>query len=75
MQYNLFGQFIKAKREQLGIKQGTFAINSDIEPAILCRIENLKQDTKLNVLVKIANGFGLSASELLKEYEKEYEHI
>ena len=47
-----------------------FAIDNDIEPAILSRIENLKQDIKIGVLIKIANGFNSTPAKLLLEFEK-----
>ena len=72
MQYNKFGQFVRAKREAIRpkVSLNSFALNNDIEPAILCRVENLKQDVKLNVVSKIANGFGMRVSDLLAEYEE-----
>lgn len=70
MQYNELGKFIKNKRLSIGITLNKFAIENDIEPAVLSRIENLKQDIKIGVLVKIANGFNLTLSQLLSEFEK-----
>lgn len=70
MQYNNIGKFIRANRLKLNQTLNNFAINNNIEPAILSRIENGKQDIKLGVLNKIAKGFSLKASELLIEYEK-----
>ena len=71
MSYEKFGKYIKEKRESLQPKvaQNAFALENEFEPAILCRIENCKQDTKLNVLAKIAKGFNLKASQLLEEFE------
>ena len=46
-----------------------FALEIDVDSAILSRIENLKQDIKLTVLRKIANGFGKKPSEFLSEFE------
>lgn len=71
MQYNEFGKFIKNKRLLTGSTLNKFAIENDIEPAILSRIENLKQDIKLGILTKIANGFNVTPAELLMEFEKE----
>ena len=71
MQYNEFGKFIKNKRLLTGSTLNKFAIENDIEPAILSRIENLKQDIKLGILKKIANGFNVTPAELLMEFEKE----
>ena len=70
MQYEKFGLFIKEKRQKLGISLNKFCFDNNIEPAILSRIENLKQEIKLDVLNKIANGFGLTVGELITEFEK-----
>ncbi len=72
MQYKNFGKFLKNKRESIKPKMtlNKFAINNDIEPAIISRIENMKQDVKLVVLGKIANGLEMTVSELIDEYEK-----
>mgnify|MGYP004505513427 FL=1 len=69
MQYREFGKFIKEKRQKLGFSLNSFAFKNDIDPAILSRIENCKQDIKLNVLNKIAQGFEMKNYELLKEFE------
>lgn len=70
MQYNEFGKFIKNKRLLSGTTLNKFSIENDIEPAILSRIENMKQDIKIGILVKIAKGFNCTPSELLSEFEK-----
>ena len=69
MQYNELGKFVKQKRISMGISLNKFAQANDIDPAILCRIENLQQNIKLNILVKIAEGFNHTPSEFLKEFE------
>lgn len=70
MQYKDLGKFIKNKRLSTGATLNKFAIDNDIEPAILSRIENLKQDIKIGVLIKIANGFNSTPAKLLLEFEK-----
>jgi len=70
MQYDELGTYIKNKRLLSSITLNRFALENDIEPAILSRIENLKQDIKLNVLRKIAGGFGLTPAEFLFEFEQ-----
>ena len=70
MQYNELGKFIKNKRLLTGTTLNKFAIENDIEPAILSRIENLKQDIKIGILVKVANGFNKTLSQFLSEFEK-----
>lgn len=70
MQYKELGKFIRNKRKSAGITLNKFAIENDIEPAILSRVENSKQDIKIGILVKIANGFNSTPSEFLSEFEK-----
>lgn len=68
---NKFGKFVRRKRLEKGITLNKFAIAAELDPAIISRIENGKQDTKLSVLAKIAKFYDLSPSELLSEFEKE----
>ncbi len=70
MQYEKLGLYIKNKRLEAKKSLNNFAFLNNIEPAILSRIENLKQDIKLGVLVKIAKGFNMSAGEFLTDFEK-----
>ena len=74
MQYKEFGKFLRHKRENLKpkISLNKFALNNDIEPATLSRIETMKQSIKLDTLGKLAEGYGVLASELLTEYESLY---
>ena len=69
MHYSDLGKFIKEKRENAGISLNKFAFANDVDPAILCRIENKKQNIKLNILVKIASGYGQTPAEFLAEFE------
>lgn len=70
MQYNKLGSYIKYRRMSLDVSLNAFAIQNEIDPAILCRIENLKQNIKINVLEKIAHGFDLSPARFLLEFEE-----
>lgn len=72
MQYSELGTFIKNKRQQKGLSLNKFAMEAEIDPAILCRIENLRQGIKLEILEKIALAFDLKISEFLAEYEQIY---
>ncbi len=69
MDYNKLGKFIKKKRMKNKISLNEFCFTNDIDPAILSRIENLKQNIKLNVLEKIAKGFEQTPAEFLTEFE------
>ena len=71
MQYNKLGKYIKQKRLEAGFSLNKFAIECEIDSAILSRIENLKQDIKMNILRKIASGFGSTPAEFLTKFEKE----
>ena len=61
--------YISNKRNEFNISLNQFAFTNDIDPAILSRIENLKQGVKINILVKIANGFNQTPAEFLYEFE------
>ena len=70
MQYSELGKYIKHKRKELGVSLNKFAQDADVDCAILCRVENLRQGIKINVLEKIANNFGKTPAEFLKEFEE-----
>lgn len=72
MQYSNLGEFIKIKRQKKGLSLNKLALEAEVDPAILCRIENLKQGIKLNILADISKAFNLTVSELLSEYENMY---
>ena len=69
MQYSDLGKFIKFKCMQMGISLNRFATESEIDPAILCRIENLKQGIKINILESVARVFGMTPAVFLTEFE------
>ena len=71
MQYRELGKYIKNKRLELGFTLNKFAVECEIDPAILSRIENLKQDIKMNVLQKISYGFGITPARFLTKFEEE----
>lgn len=69
MHYLKLGKFIKEKRESFKVSLNEFANMADVDPAIICRIENLKQGIKIDCLTRIAKVFGLTSGEFLIEYE------
>ncbi len=71
MQYSELGKFIKIKREQMGMSLNKFANLAEIDPAIQCRIENMKQGIKINILENISRAFGMTPAEFLEEFEGE----
>ena len=70
MQYSELGKFIKFKRENAGLSLNKFATLAEIDPAIQCRIENLKQGIKINILENISRAFGTTPAKFLEEFEK-----
>lgn len=70
MQYYNIGTYIRGKREKLGLSLNRFCFDNELEPAMLSRIENNKQDIKLGALYKIAEGFKMTPAEFLTKYEK-----
>ena len=71
MQYDNLGLYIKRKRNELNVSLNQFAFVNDIDPAILSRIENLKQGIKISTLEKIAQGFSKTPAQFLMDFEKE----
>ena len=69
MKYEKLGLYIQYKRKNCGFSLNKFAFENGIDPAILSRIENLKQNIKINVLEKIASGFKMTPAQLLTEFE------
>lgn len=69
MQYSNLGKFIKFKRLKKGVSLNKLAMEAEIDPAILCRIENLKQGIKINILESIANVFEMTPAGFLSEFE------
>lgn len=69
MQYSELGKFIKFKREQTGLSLNKFATEAEIDPAILCRIENSKQGIKINILENISKALKTTPASFLTEFE------
>lgn len=70
MQYSNLGKFIKLKRIETGLSLNKFANEAEIDPAILCRIENQKQGIKMNILESIAKTLKTTPAKLLTEFEE-----
>lgn len=72
MQYKRqFSNFLRQLREAKNISLNYFAFKNYIEPSTLSRIEKGLLELKLSNLVKIAKGFDMTPSELLKMFEDE----
>ncbi len=54
---------------QMGLSLNKLATEAEIDPAIICRIENLKQGIKVSVLENIARVFKTTPAKFLEEFE------
>lgn len=62
----LFGERVKTLRQETTeMSQEGFALYVGLERSQYARIERGENDIRLSTIVKIANGFGLTAAELL----------
>lgn len=62
-----FGQRVRYLRKNLGFSQEKFALSISMDRTYYADIENGKRNLSFNNICKIANGLGLSLSELFKE--------
>ena len=69
MQYENFGNFIRTKRKSMEKSLNNFSFDCGIEPATLSNFERNKSDICFTNFIKIANGFNLTPSQLLTEFE------
>jgi len=63
------GSYIRKLRENKNLSLNSFAYKNSIEPSTLSRIETGIIDPKYSMLIKIAAGFDIKVSELLKNFE------
>lgn len=72
----LFGNRLKQLREQKYKSLNNFAFNySLVSSATISRIENANVDFKFSTLIKIANALNISASELLENFNFNYNNF
>ena len=62
-----FGGRLKALREEKKISQEKFALSIGMDRTYYASVENGKRNIALENISKIANGFGLSLSDLFKD--------
>lgn len=61
------GQRIKYLRKQTGLSQEKFALSIGMDRTYLASVENGKRNISIINLEKIANGLGISLSDLFKD--------
>ena len=60
-----FSQKLKMLRQERGLSQEGLALLCNIDRTYVGRLENLKRNPSLEILSKIADGLGMTLSELL----------
>jgi len=65
-----FGKAIKKIREGTGLSQEKFALSISMDRTYYASVEAGKRNISLQNIYKIANGFGISLSELFAEVEE-----
>ncbi len=67
-----FGNVLKQKRKELGFSQEKLAELCSLERTYISFLERGERKPSLNITFKIAEGLGMSASELVREVEKQF---
>lgn len=70
MKYNKLGNYIRLRRERLGISLNKFAFNSEVNTASLSNFETGKSGISFNTMIKISQGFGQTVGEFITDFEK-----
>lgn len=65
------GLKVRALREQKAVSQETFASIADLDRTYVADIEGGKRNVSLEVLQKLAHGFGVSISTLLDGLDRD----
>jgi transcriptional regulator with XRE-family HTH domain len=66
----MFGAELKKARETAGLSQEKLAFEAEIDRSYVSLLENDKKSPTLDVLFRICDALGISASELISRVEK-----
>ena len=72
---NVFGAHIRKLREERNISQEKFALQISMDRTYYASVESGKRNIALVNIKKIADGFGMSLSELFFGIEEESENV
>lgn len=61
-----FGNRVRELRNEIGLSQESFALKIDMDRTYLASIESGKRNVSISNIKKLADGFDISISELLK---------
>ena len=69
-----FGQLIRRRRQALEISQEEFGYRAGLDRTYVSGLERGVRNPSLTALVSLAQGFGISVSDLAAHLEKEMEN-
>ena len=72
---NDFGYVCKKLRDAKGLSQEKFALLIDMDRTYYASVESGKRNISIQNIKKIADGFGISVSQLFKTMEMEVKNI
>lgn len=68
----IFGEILKRERAKTGKSQEKLALDAGINRTYVLRLEQGMMQPTITTFIKLANGLGISAAELMKTTEEEY---
>ncbi|MDO5638340.1 MAG: helix-turn-helix transcriptional regulator [Neisseria sp.] len=70
-----FGKALRKRRKQKQLTQEQLAFEADIQRVYISTLELGQQQPSLVIIFKLADGLGCSASELVQDAEREWQHL
>lgn len=70
-----FGWACKKLREAKGLSQEKFALQIEMDRTYYASVESGKRNISIQNIKKIADGFGISVSQLFKTVEREAKNV
>lgn len=67
-----FGECVRTLRRAKGLSQEALAEASDLDRSYIGGVERGERNISLQNIIKIANGIGISASEIFKDFNDKH---
>lgn len=68
----IFGDILKRERAKTGKSQEKLALDAGINRTYVLRLEQGMMQPTITTFIKLANGLGISAADLMRETEKAF---
>ena len=65
-----FGHAVRAERMKQGIAQDAFALLANVDRSYFGKLERGERQPSLSLILRIAQGLGVSASDLIEHVER-----